>query len=49
MQGYQQILLKYKPPINITGGPEPWYHPIIPIIGATVKLAFTGTTLLKCK
>ncbi len=51
--GDREVVLPIKPSLqalhllqlftfNITGGREPWSYPIIPIIGGTVKLAFSG-------
>ena len=52
-RGDREVVLPVKPSlqplhllqlftINITGGPEPWSYPLIPIMRGTVKLAFSG-------
>jgi fatty acid desaturase len=51
-RGDREVVLPVKPSLqplhllqlftfNITGGPEPWSYPLIPIIRGTVKLAFS--------
>ena len=52
-RGDRELVLPIKPTLhplhmlqlftfNIGGGKEPWSWPIVPVVGATIKLAFTG-------